>query len=281
MIMDNRIAVTPGGPRLQSEVHLVAAGDTLVVARRIETLIRATKQVGRPDQANWITAAWLDMAGTSVKSFVTSWKVPKAPTTQASQLLYLFNGMEPANASTIVQPVLQWGDSGPDEDGTNRTGQFWTVASWIVPAPDGHTYHTPHIRVSPGDALVGAITLIQKSAGGCIYSCEFKGLAGTKFSTPAVPELVWCVETLEAYELNGGMNPPYDLNSASEYPAAKSTAFEAIKVSIDGAPSNALWTASDYETKFGEYTRLVVNSSSNGDIQIHYSADTPTAGPSV
>jgi hypothetical protein len=281
MDMDDRIAVTPGGPRSRSEVHLVAPGDTLVTAKRIETMIRSSRQAGRPDAANWITAAWLDMAGTPVKSFSTSWKVPAMPNTQASQLLYLFHGMEPSNASTIVQPVLQWGDSGPDEDGINRTGQFWTVASWIVPAPDGHTYHTPHVRVNPGDTLVGVITLVQKSAAGWIYSCEFQGLPATKFSTPAVPELIWCVETLEAYELSGGMSPPYDLNSASEYPAAKFTAFGAINVSTGGAPSTALWTVKNYEAKFGEYTQLVVNSSSNGDIQIHYSADSPSSAPSV
>jgi hypothetical protein len=173
---------------LRSEVHLVAPRDTVITVKRIATSIRKSRRAGRPDQANWITAAWLDMAGASVKSFLTSWKVPAAPATQSSQLLYLFNGAEPADASTIVQPVLQWGDSGPDEDGKNRTGPFWTAASWIVPAPDGHTYHTPHVRVSPGDTLVGAVTLIKKSAGGCTYACEFRGLAGTNFSTPPIPE---------------------------------------------------------------------------------------------
>jgi hypothetical protein len=279
--MDNKITVTPGGPRSRSEVHLVAPSDPVITAARIETSIRKSEQAGRPDQANWITAAWLDMAGTSIRSFSTSWKVPAAPVKQSSQLLYLFSGMEPANASTIIQPVLQWGDSGPDEDGKNRTGKFWIAASWIVPAPDGHTYHTPHVRVSPGDSLAGAVTLIKKSTGECIYVCEFKGLAGTRFLTPAIPELVWCVETLEAYELNGSANPPYDLGSVAEYPAAKFTSFDAINVLIDGTPSNASWTASDYETKFGEHTSVVVNSSKNAEIQIHYSADGATAAPYV
>ena len=105
--MNDRIAFTPGGPRLRSEVHVVAPGETLIVAATIETMIRSSRRVGRPDKANWITAAWLDMSGASVKSFSTRWKVPMEPDTRAQQLLYLFNGMEPANASTIVQPVLQ------------------------------------------------------------------------------------------------------------------------------------------------------------------------------
>jgi hypothetical protein len=279
--MDSNVAFTPGGPRLRSKVHLVAPDTTVTVVKSVETSLKKNKQAGRPDQANWITAAWLDMTGTSVKSFVASWKVPSAPTTQSSQLLYLFNGMEPADSSTIIQPVLQWGDSGPDKDGINRTGKFWTVASWIVPAPDGCTYHTPHVRVNPGDTLVGSMTLIAKSAAGCTYACEFVGLAGTRFLTPAISELVWCVQTLEAYELSGNPTPPYDLNSASEYPAAKFTEFKSIKVATDGAPSGAPWTVCNYESKFGEHTQIVVNSPGNGDIQIHYSADGTTAGPSV
>lgn len=263
--MDGKLAITPGGPRLRSEVHLVAPGETLVVAKRIETLIASSKR--------------LDMAGTLIRSFVTTWKVPEAPTTQSSQLLYLFCGIEPADASTIVQPVLQWGDSGADEDGVNRTGQFWTVASWIVPAPDGHTYHTPHVRVSPGDTLVGAITLTKKSKGGYIYRCEFHGQAATKFTTPTISELIWCVETLEAYELGGGLEPPYDLNSAFEYPAVKFTAFEGINVSFDGTLADARWTKTDYETKFGEFTQLVTNSVSNGSILIHYRANNAAKGP--
>jgi hypothetical protein len=258
---------------LRSEVHLTAPGTTLVVAKRIETTIRRSKLAGRPDQANWISAGWLNMAGNSIKSFVTSWKVPAAPIIQSSQLLYLFNGMEPMDASTIVQPVLQWGDSGPDEDGVNRTGQVWTVASWIVPAPDGQTYHTPHVPVNPGDTLVGAITLVQKSAGGYVYSCEFQGLPATRFSTPAISELIWCSETLEAYELSGAANPPYDLNSASEYPAEKFTTFEGINISFDGTQNNGFWTTTDYEAKFGEFTELVTNSVSNGEIRIHYGAE--------
>jgi hypothetical protein len=277
--MNDRIAFTPGGPRLRSEVRLVAPGETLVMTESVETTIRSSRQVGRPDIANWITAAWSDMTGASVKAFSTRWKVPAEPQTRLSQLLYLFNGMEPKNASTIVQPVLQWGDSGPDCDNINRTGPFWTVASWIVPAPNGKTYHTPHVRVNPGDTLVGVISLIQKSPAGCIYSCEFEGLAETKLPTPIIPELTWCVTALEAYELSDGVDPPYDLDTASEYPAVKYTAFEAINVSIDGPSPNVLWTATDYQVRFGEHTRLPSNSSN--DIKICYSADDPIAGPAV
>jgi hypothetical protein len=100
----------------------------------------------------------------------TTWRVPPEPVTQASQLIYLFNGMQPASTSpllTILQPVLQWGGTDADEDGVTRVGPFWTVASWIVPDASGNVHHTPHVRVNTGDLLVGVgvMTLTSKAGG--------------------------------------------------------------------------------------------------------------------
>ena len=246
--MDSTLVVTPGGPRLRSKVHLVQPNTALVTSTRVATSLTKSNISGRPESANWITAAWMEMPGATITSFSTAWMVPPAPSTQSSQLLYLFSGMQPSDASTILQPVLQWGGTDSDEDGQTRVGQFWTVASWMYSAPDGETHHTPHVRVNPGDTLVGTITLLNKSPAGCTYACEFIGLAGTKFVTPVISELVWCVETLEAHELGSSANPPYDLNSASEYPAVNSTAFKAINISANGTPQNFSWTVTNYVT---------------------------------
>ena len=276
--MSNDIVITPGGPRLRSKVHLIKPNSTVAVSTQISTRLTKNGVSGRPDSANWITAAWLDTVGGSVMSFSTTWKVPPAPATQTSQLLYLFSGMQPNDASTIVQPVLQWGGTEADEDGKTRVGQFWTVASWIVPAPDGHVHHTPHVRVKPGDTLVGTIGLTNKSAAGCTYFCEFSGLAGTKFGTPPISELVWCVETLEAYELGSSAKPPYDLNNDFEYPAANSTIFGSINILANGKPQNASWTVTDYVSDFGEHTEVAADSSTNGQVVIYYSGKGGAAG---
>jgi hypothetical protein len=249
-------------------VRLIEPGTAIVVSERVQTTIRSDRRPGPPDGANWISAGWIDLAGPSITSFSTSWKIPPAPRTKASQLLYLFNGMEPADGSTIIQPVLQWGDSGPDLDGQNRTGPFWTIASWIVPAPDGITYHTPHERVSIGETLTGVITMLEKNAEGYFYSCEFAGRLGTRFITPGLLELSSGVETLEAYELNSTANPPYDLDSPSEYPETDSTAFTSIV--INGAPPGSSWTKTNYVTVYGEHTKIANNSTNGGDIQIYY-----------
>jgi len=272
------MVVPPGGPRHRSRVRRVESGTTARFSRSYalglsETggaRLRQQAAPGPPDQANWITnAGWSNATGNPITSFLSTWTVPAAPAQQASQLIYLFNGIEPGDGQTIVQPVLQWGDSGTDEDGQNRTGAFWTVASWIVGGPDGSATHTPHIRVTPGDVLVGAIRLVSQSAGGFVYRCEFQGLAGTTLITDQIPELVWCVETLEAYELQGSHTPPYDLDSAAEYPASPVT-FSHIGIITNGPSPAGLWTESDMVTNYGEQTSIITNATAEGEIAIAF-----------
>lgn len=264
------MAVPPGGPRHRSRVRRIESGQTARFSAELGRRLRERDAPGPPDQANWITyAGWSNTTGNPVTRFVTTWTVPPAPATQASQLLYLFNGIEPADGQLIVQPVLQWGDSGPDEDGQNRTGNFWSVASWIVGGPDDSATHTPHIAVNPGDNLVGLISLANQSAAGFVYSCEFQGLAGTTLMTPPISELVWCVESLEAYELQGAHNPPYDLNAAAEYPGAPVT-FEAIGI-VTNAPAPAgMWNSTDTVSQYGEHTSITANSTVNGEVVISF-----------
>jgi hypothetical protein len=74
---------------------------------------------------NWITyASCWNNTGFPLENFVSTWKVPEAPLNGAAQLLYFFNGIETHDGMTIIQPVLQWGDSGPDAEGNNLTGPF-------------------------------------------------------------------------------------------------------------------------------------------------------------
>ena len=277
--MADDLVLTPGGYRPRSTVHLVQPGHSVhhkgrlphtaaLVPRAANEAARASIPPGPPTTSNWISyAGWLNTTGNTITSFRTTWVVPPVPTTQASQLLYLFNGIEPADGSVILQPVLQWGDSGADEDGVQRTGPFWTIASWSVGA-DAH--HTPHVPVNPGDVLLGVMTLIGQSGGTSSYSCEFQGIAGTNLSLTNSPELVWCVQTLEAYELQSTATPPYDLNSASEYPATATTAFRAIGVQTGTVNPSTIWLAQTQVSNFGEHAVVVNNSSTDGEVDIFY-----------
>lgn len=139
----------------------------------------------------------------------------------------------------------------------------------MVPGPDGHTYHTPHVRVSEGVLLSGRVDLLEQSAAGFKYPCEFAGIDGTAFTTPALQQLSWCVLTLEAYELESTVSPPYDLNVPSEYPASR-TVFQDIDVSTAEGSGDVRWAVQNIVTGFWEHTVVVVNSGVSGEVEINY-----------
>jgi hypothetical protein len=263
--------MAPGGPRPRTSIRLVESGQRFAFGARAATRLRSSQSAGPPGNANWITCGyWSDATGATVTSLVSTWVVPPEPTTKASQLIYLFNGIEPAGGSLILQPVLQWGGSDPDEDGQQRTGQFWSIASWLVGGADNSATHTPHIRVYPGDTLVGVMNLLSRSSAGCIYSCEFQNRAGTTLITPPIPDLIWCYETLEAYEEEGTHTPPYDLDSVSEYPPAASIAFDEINIVTDVSNPAGGWGVSDTVTQYGERTAIVRATSTEGGVSIYF-----------
>jgi hypothetical protein len=269
---DDRV-IAPGGYCDRSQLCLIEPGSTIDAGGDLAPQIEQVNRTARlspeftdPPQlrstTNWISAAWwLNRTGTSITYFRTKWKVPRDPVTQVVQSIYLFSGMQPAKCAplqTILQPVLAWGEIGP----------CWSVASYLVPDSTGHTCNTPHIPVNPGDVLTGVIRLIDQNGWRFAYSCEFEGIAGTGFSVINMPEMVWCVETLEAYEQTG--TPPYDLNKGSEYPDAKRTAFRRIRIESEVALTSLHWIPHNYQSKFGERTKVVSKSSTRGKIDIFY-----------
>jgi hypothetical protein len=272
------IVTTPGGRRHRSLVHRIESGQPDVRQKRSTSRMRRQDRPGPPSTANWITSAgWSNATGKLITRFATTWTVPPMPVAEASQLIYLFNGIEPANGQAILQPVLQWGDCGADADGQNRTGPFWTIASWLVGGPEDSAIHTPHIRVDPGDELVGLITLVSQTNQGFSYNCEFQGIEGTTLPTGPISELVWCVQTLEAYELKGNPNlpnPPYDLYSSLEYPP-RSVTFGSINITIDGPSPSGSWHVQNLVSVYGEQTIVTKNTSNGGEVEINFQGQAP------
>jgi hypothetical protein len=173
------------------------------------------------------------------------------------QSIYLFNGMVPAKGSplnTILQPVLEWGE----------IGLCWSVASWINPDSTNNSHSCPpsYIRVKPGDVLVGVIRLVDEHDWLLTYFCEFEGIAGAGFYVINMPELVCCVETLEAY----------GISCAAEYPETKRTIFRRINVKTDVAIPSLNWVPHKHVTT-GEHTKVVSRSSIKGRVDIYYGAE--------
>jgi hypothetical protein len=112
--------------------------------------------------------------------------------------------------------------------------------------------------------------LIGQQSNGYIYQCEFQGLAGTKLATPSIKELVACVQTLEAYELQGNHTPPYDLDEESEYPAEQQILFQSIEIITNGGPPEGLSSGTDYVTQYGEHTTIIEGGPSEGEVAIQF-----------
>jgi hypothetical protein len=269
--MSEDLVLTPGGYRPKSLVHLVKPGHSVDVAGsqlqlvNMETMASidipkvtfdADELAALNSTGGWIAdASWANDTGSPITSFLATWVVPEAPSTNSGQLIYLFSGIDPANTSAaILQPVLQWGFS---EAGG---GPYWSVASWYV-LGSGQAFHTSSVQVNAGDTLTGAMTLTDNTGGGFTYNCEFVGIANTSLVVAAPAELVWCNVTLEAY----------NVTQCSDYPASASTAFQSIEIQTGDTTPPVNWSVDNIVTDCGQQAVVVNNSGANGEIDIFYS----------
>jgi len=268
------LVITPGGPRPADRVHEVKPGNVVdrhgghirvldqkgeVVAdlgsvrerrthrtlpHEIATPLTDTHDLG----SGWITYAyWENNTGQLVSNIITTWAVPPAPTTNHGQVIYLFNGMQDAGFSVIVQPVLQWWGADP-------AGASWRVASWYV---EGSTAvaKSPDTAVSVGQVLVGGITWTNPGT----YLCGFRNIPNSALVVQSMPELTWVFQTLETYYCQ----------AASDYPNTPDTRMKDIGVDVGNTaqPATSLsWTAANVITDIGQNTFIVNNS----EVDIYY-----------
>jgi len=281
--MADDLVLTPGGYRPQSTVHLIEPGHILdasggVLQKRLAATGEVVESFGpvpvRPGNeplhpanvfvpasvvpglgSGWITyASWANSTGKPITSFNTTWMVPPPPATQSGQTIFLFNGIQ--NSSMIYQPVLQWGSSGAGG------GNFWAVASWYVDGQGGPAFHSQLIQVSPGQNLLGVMTLTGQSGGLFSYECQFQGIANSGYPVQNIAQLTWCIETLEAY----------GLTKCSDYPGSSMTAMTAIEITTSGGEAPLSWAASNPVTDCGQHTAVISDASPGGEVVLFYRA---------
>jgi hypothetical protein len=200
--------------------------------------------------SGWITyASWANGTGNPVSFFTTTWTVPAAPPSSSGQTVFLFNGIQ--NSWGIYQPVLQWGPSGAGG------GNNWAVASWYV-GFDGSAFHSTLVGVNPGDVLVGVMTLTGQSAAGFSYNSQFQGIANTNLAIQNVPQLTWCVETLECY----------GITKCSDYLETPKTAMSAIDIQTGTTRPSLAWTITDAATECGQHTLRFDDDLPSGEVDL-------------
>jgi hypothetical protein len=257
------LVLTPGGFRHPSLVHYVERDHEVhhsTTSKRIRNIHTNEFHILKEEMvlpgevpafgSGWICyASWMNDTGSPISVFKTTWEVPPEPTTRGQQTIFLFNGIDPMNTSTgILQPVLQWGPSAAGG------GQFWSISSWYV-SGDGHAYHTDLIQVNVGDRLVGLMTFVGGQDGNFNYVCEFDGITGTRLPVQNVPELMWCNETLEAY----------NISQCSDYPATSKTTFSDISIHTKAGLAPVTWSNETNVSECGQ--AAVVNPGGTVDLK--------------
>jgi hypothetical protein len=202
----------------------------------------------------WVTyASWYNTYRSPVGYFSTDWNVPYPPSVYSGQTLFQFNSIEPASGTAILQPVLQYGPS------SAGGGKYWAVASWYVTG--NQAYFTTLVPVETNQFLGGVIRLTAKRRSACSYTCDFYGINGTSLTVSNIPELVWCTETLEVY----------NVTQCAEFPKEAYSEMYGITISLrNGTAPSMNWTTTDAQTSCGTQTTVVTNGAVNGTVYIYY-----------
>jgi Hemopexin len=288
------MVLTPGGLRPKSKVHFLEEGQRISGKggrmRIIETATgREIKDLGptstkkRPEHLarvkppdrktvpaltdiGWIeNSQWQNTSGQPIVYFSTKWVVPPVPASDDGQIIFLFNGLEPANGSYILQPVLQWGAA-------NGTGKYWSISNWYANGESGHSITKLPIQVNPGDVLQGVMTLTGKSGSEFSYHSSFVGYPGVDIDSGEVDELTWAYVTLEAY---GSADETKPVPQCSDYPNIPLTAFYDIEIKTGaslamGNDATVSWGTVTNHTDCGQRVAIVSNASPEGSVYLYY-----------
>jgi hypothetical protein len=205
-----------------------------------------------------VDASWANQTGTPITYFATSWEVPPPPATWNGQTIFLFNGIQDATNTHILQPVLQWGTSGAGG------GEYWSIACWY--AENGPSAHTGLIRVDPGTVLTGVMQMIPfrvlpgPGARGFSYLCQFCGIGASALTALEIPELTYALETLEVV----------NVTRCSDYPQTSHTSMSGIEIRLATGEADLAWTPADLVTDCGQHAVVVSNASPGGQVDLFY-----------
>jgi len=149
--------------------------------------------------------------------------VPEPPKKRDRSLIYLFPGAQDGQATTILQPVLQWGNNGLFGD-----SKSWILSSWQC-TPLHFSRYTPYIKVKPGDKIDATVKVTECFPDSCNWMVEAR--VGDKRTVLPVPQekllmLFVIGAALEAYDYET-LRSPIDPDL---YPASGSTAFTNIRL---------------------------------------------------
>eukprot|EP01116_Phalansterium_solitarium_P001417 TRINITY_DN11213_c0_g1_i1.p1 TRINITY_DN11213_c0_g1~~TRINITY_DN11213_c0_g1_i1.p1 ORF type:complete len:300 (-),score=63.56 TRINITY_DN11213_c0_g1_i1:258-1124(-) len=218
---------------VDSGAHLFEKGDSLFLETAtgaVSEIPKCQAPLTKPPGHGVAWKAWTQFeqsASSAVTSLTGKWIVPPTPTTTNSgQTLFFWNGVEPADNTAVLQPVLQWGPS------AGGGGNYWAVASWYVSAAHGSIV-TKLITASPGDVIYGGLTASSNGTW-LVTGVNMNTNASASFTyQPKDGNYAYAYQVLEAY----------NIAKCSDYPSTGTENFFNINLELDGKAVTPKWEA--------------------------------------
>jgi hypothetical protein len=125
------------------------------------------------DFTGWIEDAF-DNNVPQIGYFSAYWVAPSSPPSSESQeVIFLFNAIQPADGTAIIQPVLEWNQP--------STGLYWTGAAWSL--KNGVGYPSSRINVNTGDTVRGQLVWRPSMNAWLIMFTNGAGQTVSKYTT--------------------------------------------------------------------------------------------------
>jgi hypothetical protein len=287
---EDDIVSTPIGPKRKSRVHLVDSEhhlnikDNHIQVVHTKTGIVSQEYVGTltdknkdnrrlisnlinkasaNDSSGWLTfSSWYNNSNNPITYFSTSWIVPSPPSTNSNQTIFLFNGLMSISsqyslATSILQPVLQWGVSAAGG------GNYWAITNWYVwdSGDSSQYFHGSLINIISGTRLDGVMKLTSASSNTFSYNSSFDGYSsGSELQVNNVPQLNWVCESLEAY----------GITKVTDYPNEEKIIMSDIQIKVANYYPLISWKPINIATEYGRHINIVSNSSIDGEVDLYF-----------
>ena len=282
-------APTPNGYYHRSCVHPLESGATVDASGQVtqadgsETtlapcayphLILAAHAQSATGPSYTPPGSWvMDSIATSsapVTRMTANFTVPDAPATVGDQVIFFFPGVRPADGSSVLQPVLQWG-SGSAAGGRVKAGRW---RSWACAAVSGGSCpYSTLLNVKSGDKLYGEIDGINCAAGGCANWT----ITTTDQTTGETTTLNASGLTEPYVLLFGGVLESYNVNTCADYPTAGKEVF--TDTHFYDADGNLLSPAWLPQYDLTTYCTLDIDTTATST-ELDFANDAPDPGPS-
>ncbi len=255
---DAELVATPGGLRratfvynVPSGSHITEAGNATVVSFEGAVILRVidarTGDITVPAFTGWIEQS-NDWTVDYLDHFGGTWVVPSDPPDPGNDVVdFLFTAIENQAGNKILQPVLEWNQSGSGR---------WTGRAWY--GSSGGYYASSPINASAGNSITGVMDNYGGASGWLISFQNTSTSQSTSITTTILGTSTLAVFTaLEGYNIDGNSDVPGD------------TTFDNMDFEYNANNIDITWNPVDSTPPGSGLTGLDVEIFSDAKVKLH------------